>query len=257
MRFFSNDARESADEQASDDRPERVQSEPVAVPGQRPPSPWSDAPADVTRDVSTDDVRHAPDDDVRHAPDDDVRHATPGDDEVDRATDAVNDPDRTEIREPDPAPTAFGASTVGGAVAASAATNPLVDRWRATDRNADTGDRDGTVESPADAGTTTYAGTTTEERDGTKSEEVDVALDDRGTFDDPHVTEQPAETPVAETSAAGTPAEERKETAAVTPAQPDTFFAVGDAEAFQERWRDVQLRFVDNPKEATTEAAGL
>ena len=44
MRFFSNDARESTDEQARDERPERVQSDPVAVPNQRPPSPWSDKP---------------------------------------------------------------------------------------------------------------------------------------------------------------------------------------------------------------------
>jgi hypothetical protein len=30
-----------------------------------------------------------------------------------------------------------------------------------------------------------------------------------------------------------------------------------DAQSFQERWRDVQLRFVDSPKEATAEAAKL
>jgi len=36
-----------------------------------------------------------------------------------------------------------------------------------------------------------------------------------------------------------------------------SFFDTGDAQAFQERWRDVQLRFVDSPKEATAEAAGL
>src|SRR5689334_2333480 len=45
MRFFSNDARESTDDRDpdrdADDRTERVQSEPVSVPGQRPPSPWA------------------------------------------------------------------------------------------------------------------------------------------------------------------------------------------------------------------------
>ena len=46
MRFFSNDARESADEQAlTDDHPERVQSHPVPVPQQRPPSPWAASPS--------------------------------------------------------------------------------------------------------------------------------------------------------------------------------------------------------------------
>jgi hypothetical protein len=34
-------------------------------------------------------------------------------------------------------------------------------------------------------------------------------------------------------------------------------FADGDAQSFQERWREVQLRFVDSPKEATTDAAAL
>ncbi|GGQ77847.1 hypothetical protein [Couchioplanes azureus] len=248
MRFFSNDARESADEQASDDRPERVQSEPVAVPGQRPPSPWSDTPSDVTRDApaevtrdvpagamrdapavdprqdATGDRRLVPADEARHGSADDPRHATADDDEVpDRAADAGNDPDRTEIREPGPAPTAFGASTVGGAVAASASTGPLSDRPGATDRDADADDRD------------------------VANDGVDVALDDHGTFADPQVREEPT----------GTPAGGQHETVAVTPDQPDTFFAAGDAAAFQERWRDVQLRFVDSPKEATAEAAAL
>jgi len=49
MRFFSNDARESSDDQVPDDQvrdeqPDRVQSDPVAVPHQRPGSPWSNTP---------------------------------------------------------------------------------------------------------------------------------------------------------------------------------------------------------------------
>lgn len=47
MRFFSNDSRETPDDEATaDERPERVTSEPVAVPVQRPaPSPWAATPA--------------------------------------------------------------------------------------------------------------------------------------------------------------------------------------------------------------------
>jgi len=30
-----------------------------------------------------------------------------------------------------------------------------------------------------------------------------------------------------------------------------------DAQSFQDRWRDVQLRFVDSPQEATADAASL
>ncbi len=36
-----------------------------------------------------------------------------------------------------------------------------------------------------------------------------------------------------------------------------SLFAEEDAASFHERWRDVQLRFVDDPKEATLEAARL
>ena len=36
-----------------------------------------------------------------------------------------------------------------------------------------------------------------------------------------------------------------------------TLFGADDAQSFHDRWRDVQLRFVDSPKEATSEAARL
>jgi hypothetical protein len=37
----------------------------------------------------------------------------------------------------------------------------------------------------------------------------------------------------------------------------DRFFDAEDAQSFQERWRDVQLRFVDSPKEAAADGANL
>lgn len=260
MRFFSNDARESTDDPAPDDRPERVQSEPVAVPGQRPPSPWSDAPGEEARDTAD-----------RDRP----------------AQDPEDDPDRTRFHEPGPQPTAFGASTVGGAVAASATANPANDQWGATDRDTDAAsgvadDRsvapgDGAVESPSQSNTTTYAGSTAAQEDKVE-DPVDVALDDRGSFEDPQVkdADDREDTPAPEQD---TPAlkdeggfedpkavepvtEEPLESApheASAPAadQPDTLFAAADAQTLQDRWRDVQLRFVDSPKEATTEAAAL
>ena len=36
-----------------------------------------------------------------------------------------------------------------------------------------------------------------------------------------------------------------------------SLFGADDAQSFHDRWRDVQLRFVDSPKEATSEAARL
>ena len=302
MRFFSNDSRDSADEQAQE-RPDRVQSDPVAVPGQRPPSPWSDTPNDATVDEAT-------------------------------GTVTARDEQTPEFHEPGPQPTAFGASTVAGAVAASAVANPLNDRYEATDRisAADSGvgdDRmvapgDGSVESPSDSNTHTYAGSTATDdtRTGTPQagpvhdqDVVDVPLDDHGTFDDPHVkgeatpattnpspqsapldsnpalkdeggfedpravdpvTDQPLENTATHGStppADATPVVAAAPTAAVAsppapvaaarpgaPVQPGTsegFFAAADAQGFQERWREVQLRFVDSPREATDEAAQL
>jgi hypothetical protein len=177
MRFFSNDARESTDEQsaeeraqeqANDDRPDRVQSDPVTVPSQRPGSPWSNTPPAADADAAA------------------VR----------------DDTDPPPFHEPGPQPTAFGASTVGGAVAASATANPVNDRWDATDRvsAADSGVGDDASVAPGDgvvsSSTTTYAGDTADRdpdavpatwtehdtRDGRDRTEpvdvVDVPLDD-------------------------------------------------------------------------------
>lgn len=248
MRFFSNDARESTDDPAPDDRPERVQSEPVAVPGQRPPSPWSDAPGEEARDTAD-----------RDRP----------------AQDPEDDPDRTQFHEPGPQPTAFGASTVGGAVAASATANPANDQWDATDRDTDAAsgvadDRsvapgDGAVESPSQSNTTTYAGSTASQEEKVE-DPVDVALDDRGSFEDPQVKDAddredaPAlqdEGGFEDPKAVEPPQEAPAPVAAPAADQPDTLFAAADAQTLQDRWRDVQLRFVDSPKEATTEAAAL
>ncbi|PRY21063.1 hypothetical protein [Pseudosporangium ferrugineum] len=265
MRFFSNDARESADDEGAADRPERVQSEPVAVPGQRPPSPWSDAPADDTHDRVEQDTR----DRVEQVEEDRADRA----DEtavVPRHADGDDDPDRTRFHEPAPQPTAFGASTVGGAVAASAMANPADDKWKATDRDSDAASGaadddsvapgDGVVESPSEANTTTYASS-----NATDDDVVDVPLDDDGTFEDPKVPDATPEVTDAapEVAAADTTPEvaavaaPAATPAAKPPAEPDAFFAADDAKALQERWRDVQLRFVDSPKEATTEAAAL
>jgi hypothetical protein len=347
MRFFSNDARENTDEQATetqtgearDEHPDRVQSDPVAVPNQRPPSPWSNTPP------TADDTVHA---------------------------DAVaDDTDPPPFHEPSPQPTAFGASTVGGAVAASATANPLNDRWDATDRDsaADSGVGDDASVAPGDGVVTssndTYAGgstvappetvTTWPERDSRDADgAVDVPLDDKpaadagtapagavsarsgaldtdrdqnqddsvttfddqdtarttalkddggfddpkavdpatdtplegstvddtdtrpgpdaatttgtdagplkddGGFEDPKVVDPATDTPIdaAATSGAATPAAAVPvAAAAATPA--DTFFDQDDARGFQERWRDVQLRFVDSPKDAAADAAKL
>ena len=331
MRFFSNDkdshdeqqgvdvqerAEQVNPEQAHDEHPERVTSDPVSVPQQRAGSPWSSTP-----DSDAADAELA------------ARERMDGTD------------DAPPFHEPSPQPTAFGASTVGGAVAASATANPLNDTWSATDREsaANSGVGDDRSVAPGDG--------VVDDRDGTPAarsgsgDVVDVALDDQGTFDDPHVrdadtttredttppdarsTETSADgTVIAGTAAAGTlagatsaaTAADRRDrdrdgdgdtdrddadrdrdpalkdegtfddpravdpdthralddaaeptqsppvvtpvatgTAAGSPGGTPSLFDADDARSFQERWRDVQLRFVDSPKEATAEAAGL
>lgn len=371
MRFFSNDARESTDEQAQDERPERVQSDPVAVPNQRPPSPWSNKPA--TDDPAADADRR-----------DGAEEAA-----ADRADTAP-----PPFHEPSAQPTAFGASTVGGAVAASATANPENDRWDATDRDSaagsgvgddasvapgdgvvtsstntyagstasaapdtvpatwterdkhETDDPDGAVDLPLDdhtdtrpgadrdrddadtgrgtneeetvtlksdalrddatdqragdttaddsdrpgpdAGTATDADTRTDSATGTDAGAVTDAgpLKDEGGFDDPKAVDPATGTPLDADRTDDRPADDRPadSTAPVAVAVPvaaaaavpvaaaaaapgdkaaapgdkaDTLFDPEDARTFQERWRDVQLRFVDSPKDAAGDAAGL
>ncbi len=330
MRFFSNDKDARDDQQGVDVQeradqvneeqvhPERVTSDPVAVPPQRPGSPWSSTP-----DISdTSDAELA------------AQERADGTDEG-----------RPPFHEPAPQPTAFGASTVGGAVAASAMAGPQNDTWSATARDsaADSGVGDDRTVAPGD-------GAVTGDREGApaggthRSDPVDVALDDQGTFDDPQVRDAdtttredttppdarrtdvaadgtvtdggattgtaaagtlagatvagapadrgdrgadrdpalrddgtfdapravdpatdrplddsaPAAAPVAAPMGAPAPAGTAASAGTAAPGGPaGSLFDADDARSFQERWRDVQLRFVDDPKEATAEAAGL
>jgi hypothetical protein len=350
-----------------------VQSDPVAVPHQRPGSPWSNTPAATADDTTRIDVT--------------------GSDPDAAAGRADSDP--PPFHEPGPQPTAFGASTVGGAVAASATANPVNDRWDATDRvsaadsgvgddatvapgdgvvTSSTGPDDGTAadadpatrteqerdaqdrthsddvvdvplddQPPTDAGAvsarsdaldtdrvTTDQATTDADRDTNRDESVTTydnadtttaetttdddttaagALSDDGGFDDPEavdpVTERPLDSTVDDDTrldpdavtddgpltdeggfddpkvvdpATGAALDTDRSTddrpsesappvvaavpaaaaaAAGSPAAPDKLFDQDDARAFQERWRDVQLRFVDSPKDAAGDAARL
>ena len=259
MRFFSND-KDSRDDQPradqgvdvqeraadvnpdqahDDDHPERVASDPVAVPHQRAGSPWSSTP-DGTTEPAGDTGAHRTDQPpvdlaldeppTRYRTGDgtDRQDLTPPDHAVaDTAPDATAAGDTTPYR-PD------GTVIATGATAAPLATGP---------------------------GFTTDNSTT-----------GDAALKDDGGFDDPEaagpVTDKPLESqdtvpavappavPVAADKPAGTTSTGTKP-GEVTAPEVRALFAKDDAQALQERWRDVQLRFVDSPRDATSEAAGL
>jgi hypothetical protein len=226
MRFFSNEAQENVDDNNADDQADaRATRDPAgtaAVPQQRAGSPWQ------------------------------------------HDTDAS------------PQPTAVGTSPVGGAntirppEAASPAGPDKIGTDDKDDDKAGTGDKD---HDKIDAGDKDHDKIDAGEKDDDK---IDAALDDRGTFDDPHVAEtdshidekaddkaddelndkaDEAVDEQADEQAAAKAANESPE--ATTPSGAAPFFPAADIRGLKDRWREVQLRFVDDPKDATAEAAKL
>lgn len=288
MRFFSNESRQTHDDQARvEEHPERVSSEPVAVPAQRPASPWAASPGAAPERPAAGERPYDESDDTGPQEGARPQDADLTDDELaaqearDRSTDddrSVRDDglpgldtgERPPFHEPADQPTAFGAGTPGGAVAASALANPLTAPDRGLDRGPDRRPGDDLPGTPA----------------AHRSDEVDLPLEDGGTFEDPVVVEPggdartfagdsgpdapvgspamgagptavPADMTVnaAEADGGDAPAEQLPGT--VPAPQLGPLFADSDAHAFRDRWRDVQLRFVDDPKGAADDAATL
>ncbi|MEU7906707.1 hypothetical protein [Actinoplanes sp. NPDC049118] len=318
MRFFSNDAREADEELALDDRPERVQSDPVAVPNQRPPSPWSNTPA--TTGDAVDDADRARSDDE------------PRDDTADPADGTVNDDDTTG--DPDRT-TAFGASsardndrwgapgsdpddsavtTADRPYAGSPAATGPEDTWLEDEDRVDAHDHGGPTdevdvplddepaagEAPADT-EAAQAKSGKGDSEKAESESDEDRTEDEDKVDGPEavetVTDEPRDDADTETSPASDKTDDTEAVAPVTDAplatddtpaadepavdgtepavvpvpvpvpvgaaatasaaKAETIFGADDAKSFQERWREVQLRFVDSPKDAAAEATTL
>ncbi|WFE31816.1 hypothetical protein [Micromonospora sp. WMMD975] len=328
------------EQQVTQDHPEAVRSAPVPVP---PPDGHADAdragraevPEDALDDRGTfddpavDDARDAEPDATQAyetgAPDATRAH---DDGEPDDAADRVDDDGRAaSFHEPAPLPTAFGAATVGDAVAASALaggrpederdargedtavpgdgapgrTEPLDDeradptagdrlhdrdQWDAehadTDRDdtvVDDTDRDDTVVAHADRDDTAVADA---DRDGVPGSSRDDAVAAGAVgygSPEPGLVDPDAE-PVADTTgrhhdtvdpetataaastagggaAAGTLAGAERPASGAVPGDAATLFAPDAAQGFRDRWRDVQLRFVDDPQAAVGEAESL
>lgn len=236
MKFFSNDAARNETEQQDRDRDGAVASEPVAVPQQRPGSPWTAAPGSPEAEAGRDRRDESSDTVQIHPADRPVAGGRPDDQPVDLALD-----DKSTTYGPD------GTVKDEGTFDDPKAVDP------ATDKPLDS-DLDG-------------------ERDGDKP--VDAAVKDEGTFDDPKavdpVTDKPldsrkdldgdkpattATTPVIVEPEPVVAATAVPATTATTPAPAgDRIFPDGDS--FTDRFRDVQLRFVDSPKDATADAAKL
>ncbi|MTK04515.1 hypothetical protein [Micromonospora sp. CP22] len=262
------------EQQLNNDHPETVRSAPVAVP-------TTDDDRETIADV---DAFDEPTDRDLSEPD----RGRPWDGRPGA------DDEAAEFNEPGPVPTAFGATTVGGAVAASAMASPRPEderdpRDEETARPGDgavDGEREGLRADPTaefdrtdDVDDTDVDGVDDNDVDGVDDDvaaSVDgEAADDRVDTDLTTADDDIRATATADdTAAAGgagfgsatpTMVDPDTQTAgtgtatsgATVPAGAATLFDDATAQGFRDRWRDVQLRFVDDPRAAAGEAQSL
>ncbi|MFI7218496.1 hypothetical protein [Micromonospora maritima] len=246
-------------------------------------------------DPAVTDRRDADLDETRGYDAGELRDAADRTDDADTTRDADG---RPEFHEPAPLPTAFGAATVGDAVAASALasgrpqderdardedtavpgdgapgrTEPLDDeradptagdrlhdrdRWEAEHSDADDRSADGVVRdgAPADGA----VGYGSAEPGLVDPDSEPVAADADGSRHH-HTVDPDTATAAAGAAAAGAGtalAGADRPTPGAVPADAATLFAAEAAQDFRDRWRDVQLRFVDDPRAAVGEAESL
>ncbi|MDH6460012.1 hypothetical protein M2302_000163 [Micromonospora sp. A200] len=273
------------EQQDSTDHPEAVRSAPVPVPppdaATRTPRDDRDGRADIPDDVlddrgTFDDPRVAAD---RRAddPDDtrpyDVRDLDRGDADGDG---------RPEFHEPAPLPTTFGAASVGDAVAASALASgrPEDERdARGEDTVAPGDGAPGRTEPFDDERADPTAADRIHDRQRWEAEHTpggvrpdgDASAEGAAGYGsaEPTMVDPDAEAPeggaaaaaagVGATGAAGAAgvAEAARPSGANVPTHAATLFEADAAQAFRDRWREVQLRFVDDPRAAVGEAQSL
>ncbi|MFJ2083461.1 hypothetical protein ACIOBK_13055 [Micromonospora chokoriensis] len=232
------------EQQVSNDHPEAVRSAPVPVPPAGDRAGRSDVPEDALDERGTFD-------------DQATDHDRTADHE--RTSDRDGTTDAEEFHEPGPLPTTFGATTVADAVAASALASPRpqdqpdprAERTAQPGDGAEDGEREGLRADPTaelhrrdtdvddarpDADAAGYGSATPEMVDPDADGET-VHTEDTRTSLESAGTSRPAGSTVA--------------TAAATLLDTDT------AQGFRDRWRDVQLRFVDDPHAAAGEAQSL
>jgi hypothetical protein len=219
--------------------------------------PLDDDRSDDTAPVSHDDtVTDARDDTVTDARDDtgtDTRDDTVADARDDTGTDADTASGTTTTYGPDGTVVTRDEDEVDSATAAGDAdTEADVDRLDGDPALKDAGDFD----DPTAVDPATDKPLDTDEPGAGETNPVTDTANERGRDDVAAGEAVPVPVPVgaadttADASAAAKPG-------SVTEPDLGSLFGEADAQSFHERWRDVQLRFVDSPREATTEAARL
>ncbi|MEV6812768.1 hypothetical protein [Micromonospora sp. NPDC051296] len=224
------------EQQLNNDAPEAVRSAPVTVP-----------PTADDRDV-TDDLDEPTNRDVT----DDLDEPTDRDRSETDADRPGDDAERTDFHQPGPVPTTFGATTVGGAVAASAlaSARPEDEPDPREERTARPGD--GAVDGAREG----WRADPTAEFDRTDRDLADdnaggtgvVAAGGTGYGSATPTMVDPDAQPTDDVAPAA---------AEAVPVGAATLFDEPTAQRFRDRWRDVQLRFVDDPRAAAGEAQSL
>ncbi|MGA3565137.1 hypothetical protein [Melissospora conviva] len=245
------------DEQTRDEHPETVRSTPVPVAA---------TSQDPDRDEHTDGLTQETVDD---------RGSYDRDHSGEYDADGVRRDDDVTFHEPAPASTTFGATSVGEDVAASALANPRTDVQ--PDPNDDStvavgdGRRDGATEA---ATADRVADTDAADRDPALGRGIDTTTTDRHT--DPANSEELGtdDFTAAHSGSDELPAQSVADSGVATGqhetgdghhgattdghhSEGPSLLAAGTGTHLKERWRDVQLRFVDDPKGAAGEAQEL
>ncbi|MFI6782910.1 hypothetical protein [Micromonospora sp. NPDC050276] len=270
------------EQQVSNDHPEAVRSAPVPVPPADDRAGRSDVPEDALDDRGTFDDQAAA---HERTDDTDPRHRRD-----DRSTDEGG------FNEPGPLPTTFGATTVADAVAASALASPRpqdqpdprAERTAQPGDGAEDGEREGLRADPTaelhrrdtdvddrtdlddrtDADTSTRTVVPPGSTDGGPERRSDLTSDrdiaPAGAVGygsatpemvDPDADGEPV--PGDDTSPTLESAGTSRPAGSTVAAEPATLLDTDTAQGFRDRWRDVQLRFVDDPKAAAGEAQSL
>ncbi|MEU9826605.1 hypothetical protein [Micromonospora chersina] len=268
------------EQQVTQDHPEAVRSAPVPVP---PPGDRADgdgpeaeraARAEVPEDALDD--RGTFDDpavageraDRREAELDQTGAYDAGDL---RDAEAADADDRPVYHDPAPAPTSFaGATTVGDAVAASAmASGRLEDERdpRGEDTAAPGDGAPGRTDAFDDERADPTAGDRLHDPDRWEAAHSGAAADEAAAAGgagygsaEPAMVDPDTSTAAAGAGAAGAAAAvagAARPTPGAVPTDAATLFTPEIAQGFRDRWRDVQLRFVDDPRAAVGEAQSL
>ncbi|SIN16744.1 hypothetical protein [Micromonospora cremea] len=251
--------------QVDNDHPEAVRSAPVPVPPAGDRAGRADVPEDALDDRGT----------------------------FDDPSPAEERTDEGGFHEPGPLPTVFGATTVADAVAASALASPRrqdqpdprAERTAEPGDGAEDGEREGlradptaelhrrdtdpeTDDARAGASTRTVAPPGSPNGGPERRSDLTSAGGDPGAaaygsatpgMVDPDAVSPDAD-PVLAPSGAGTSLESAgtsRPAGSTVAAEPATLLDADTAQRFRDRWRDVQLRFVDDPHAAAGEAQSL